>query len=548
MGKSQSKADESDVYVVSPLPVAYDLQTATTRPLSPSQSVIVLHPSRQSATSQRTLRRSFSWHSLRDRSDKMASSKWKSATTSGKDILDRKAYYMGRYQTKAITEATLDTLRLSLRQAKQRKTRIKMSPLGFCFGTKPGGLLTTDKVPYQFVPLEDIESLRLDSVLRDVLLCIIRIDHNRNNVQNGHVDSAVAQHYEISAFHVDPRDAVLFQRAHQEFKSKGVPGFYQPKSERDDRTRTRTFSDPHISDDSGWMTSRANNTKILPQSRSEKDIRNRNYSGAVYRRSSFDAADGVLPTDYGNHPGHTYRRKTTRDVATDPRYPATSIAKKLTPSVGHSITTRVYFYKDLPKADVECQLSAEPETVSRSSFSSSSHRGYSKDSVKTRIRNLSREMDQLRSMLADSDDDLVHNGISTSHEVSSTATGSSQRTSGQVIRLNSPSGNQKLAGTIDTRAGAVDVVVDEPFYSTDRHRVGVRRSHHDGYMSDVQVTSHNHRTDRVHRRASDRNYVGTEVAGRYVYYRPVTSDLRPTHSFDNQTYARSGPPRRWILK
>ena len=487
----------------------------------------------------------------------MASSKWKSATAR-KDVLDRKAYYMGRYQTKTITESTLETLRLSLRAAKQRKTRIRMSPLGFYFGTKPGGLLNTDKVPYQFVPLEDIESLQLDSVLRDVLLCVIRINQNRNNVQNGHVDSAVAQHYEINAFHIEPRDAVLFQRAHKEFKQKGVSS-YQQMSERDGRTMTRPFSDLHITDEPGRVRSRGNNTPVLVQSRTDRETRHRNYSGSVYRRSSFDAADGLLSTNHGSPPSHTYRRKMMRDAATDPRYSTTSGGWKLTPSVGHSITTRVYFHRNQPKADVECQLSPEPEqSISRSSFNSTSgvirntsnsERSHKKDSVKRRMRSLSREMDQLRSMLEDSDDDLC-NDVGSAPEVSSAGTGSTHRTGERVIRLNSPfgsSGNQNLAGTIDTRLGTVDVVVDEPQYPNTAHRrFGVRRSNQDGYTSDVQMTSHQKRIGHVQRRASERRHGNAELAGRYVYYRPITSDLRTGQGFDSQTYVRSGSRQTWI--
>ena len=89
-------------------------------------------------------------------------------------VAERKAVFLGRFITKALTDTTLAKLRSHLRVAKGVKTKLKLSMEGLSSGSK-GGTIIKSKIPYEFTPLQDIEDLKMDERFTNVILCMINL-------------------------------------------------------------------------------------------------------------------------------------------------------------------------------------------------------------------------------------------------------------------------------------------------------------------------------------------------------------------------------------
>ena len=89
-------------------------------------------------------------------------------------LLEKKAWFLGRFLTKNVNEESLAKLRSVIRINKGIKTKLKLTSSGLVSGSKSNGFIRT-KVPYEFAPLEDVMDVIVDSRFGDVILCIYRL-------------------------------------------------------------------------------------------------------------------------------------------------------------------------------------------------------------------------------------------------------------------------------------------------------------------------------------------------------------------------------------
>ena len=115
-------------------------------------------------------------------------------TKGNKVILEKSAYFVGRFLTKVVNDSALEKLRGIIRLDKGYKTKLRLGVEGVSSGHKFSAALLKNRLPYDFIPLTDIINVLQDTKYKNLLLFVVTL----TSIQ-----------YEIVAFRTKDEKTVL---------------------------------------------------------------------------------------------------------------------------------------------------------------------------------------------------------------------------------------------------------------------------------------------------------------------------------------------------
>ena len=380
-------------------------------------------------------------------------------------FIEKKAWFLGRFITRTLTDSSLAKLRAHVRLNKGYKTKLKLTSEGLASGNKSSALLK-NKIPYEFTPLTDIKDISTDQVFHNVLLCVFLL----TDIQ-----------YEITAYRFsDETEARLFQHAYYDLvgRSYSVSPRGKPFTLSGGHVPIRAGPEEVYGHPVNW-TMREKPTTTYEEEPHKVNGIYRN--GVTYRRPSLNElmvqkgtvkeyrvvsprGRSVSPASVRYVPDY----KTFRDVAV--------LALLDTPDDSR-FRRRPYFnrqrcyYRDgVANCDVSCQVYL-PVPTNRIQVTNNWSSNGTRDSMKRHIDDLTEEVKQLREM-------VINNNINPPTVVyrSELHSDHGYRSNGHHSNGNHDSGQDSesssftsldtiarasLGNRIDTGVGAVKVLVDD---------------------------------------------------------------------------------------
>ncbi len=400
-------------------------------------------------------------------------------------LLELKAWFLGRFLSSNLTEDSLSRLRSHVASgARGKKTKIRLSSQAFSFGHRSTGLLK-DRLPYEFVPLIDIEGMFVDSLYSNLLLCVTRILAEELGSEQQRTK------FEITAFRL-PReeDCLRFQHAYSEIRGRYFPG--ETVGVLVDNNNTLEVTADRKERRGEWSTQWGRTGRWIQNASSADHVdgdRQQRFSSSTLE----DAALGHRQTetltrhyDFQREEwGHT-ARVPTRDVSTHVDFPGSG--GPCTGRRGESYTDKVYYVSGRPVADVGSQ--AEPDYGLDTLYDGESSTTSESDAMKNQIADLTREVTQLRQMMGEK---AVPNGSPFGDTFRSTTSTTTVTSNGGAARMHSgavTSGNADV-GAVTVKVpnrqnvNAMNLVV----YPAETPRVSNSSFRSEGYSGAVNHTS-----------------------------------------------------------
>lgn len=411
-------------------------------------------------------------------------------------LVEKKAWFLGRFLTSLLTDAALERLRTHITSSgkKGSKTRLRLSEQGLSFGHKIGGPLS-DRIPNEFIPLIDVEALGPDDRYANLLLCVTRLVSTIHETDL-EVSPANSCQFEILAFRLEGQSDCETFRIHFQGTSGGngaerdytkvVAGTAEGHTHREGSYVVHTLPPPSSAREKDYRELARQQKQRWASSHNDVSTRNAEFieaditthDGTAGTTATATTAAAYLPQFHDNPPEAAVQRYATTtphvsrhyDNADDisPRGRSASNRGASTSihvpgsgggaSTGHlasSGTTTYYLDSAEPHYhhhDVT-DYSA-PHTANGSiPVARSSHRDASREEeLQRQVAQLTREVGTLRTELGGSRSTSqsrgLNNGTTHTHHVTSAQTRSAGKSSSQVARMTIPNGTSTEASAI----------------------------------------------------------------------------------------------------